>query len=342
MAVSAPATTPDGGNGTYQYIRNFGLLVTDSNQNTLDLSALRCKFSIKRSSNETPNTADIRVYNLASETANQIQQNFSQNYTLVPGTATLKLSGKSGTVIIQGGYDSNHGVVFAGNIKQVIVGRESATDTFLDLICGDGDFAYNFAIVKNTVAKGASQSQIFSQLTTPMMGLGLTLGTSQPALLPGLLPRGKTMYGMSKDYLGVLARQNEVTWSIQNETITTAPMNGYTPGETVILTSKTGMVGAPQQTSIGINVVCLMNPNINPGRAIKIDQASVQGLKIDLSNKVDPANLPTPLNLDGVYFVLVVEQQGDTRGLEWYSKLICLSIKPTTNPLNSISVNYGP
>ena len=60
-AASGAAAAPQ---QNYQYLRNFSLIISDSNFNGIDLSALHCKFSIKRSSNMTPNCADIRVYNL--------------------------------------------------------------------------------------------------------------------------------------------------------------------------------------------------------------------------------------------------------------------------------------
>ena len=324
MAANATVTTTNVSdpNNNLQYRRAFSLFVTGTNLDGLDLSELHCKFSVKRSSNMTPNCADIRVYNLDNDTALKIKQQYKQ-------------------VIIQGGYDSNFGVIFKGNIKQVIIGRESATDTFIDLNCGDGDLAYNYAVVKAAI-KGASQDAIFNQIAQPMYSLGLNLGSNQPPFSPSLLPRGKTMFGNSRDYLRVFSQQNSLTWSIQNEQVSFIKQQGYAPGVSVILTSKTGMIGTPQQTNIGVNVVCLINPNINPGRTIKIDNASVAQLKIDLGNPKDPVNLAPPLTADGVYYVLVIEQTGDNRGIDWYSKLICCTVNPSSNPINSVPVSYGP
>ncbi len=311
-----------GGQAGLQYMRNFNLLVTGTNIDGLDLSALRCKFSIKRSSNMTPNCADIRVYNLDQDTALKIKSQYTR-------------------VILQAGYDTNYGVVFKGNIKQVIIGRESGTDTFVDLNCGDGDLAYNYAIVKGAV-KSASQAAILSQITQPMGEYGTTVAPAQPTLSPTTLPRGKTFWGNSRDYMREFASQNGLTWSIQNEQISFIKQQGYAPGQSVVLTSKTGMIGTPQQTQIGVNVGCLINPRINPGRTIKIDNASVAALKIDLGNPKDPVNLAPPLNADGVYYVLVVEHTGDTRGVDWYSKLICVTVNSSVNPINSVPVSYGP
>lgn len=328
MAVSPAVSIPNSNivaasYGTLQYIRKFNLVVTDTNFNAVDLSALHCKFSIKRSSNQTPNSADIRVYNVDTNTALLIQQQFTQ-------------------VILQGGYNSNFGVVFRGNIKQVILGHESQVDSFIDLNCGDGDLAYNFAIVNTSIKKGSSQNDQFNQLAATMSPLGTGVAPNQPSLNGQVLPRGKVMWGNSKDHMRRLAKTNGQTWAIQNEQIQFVPMQGYTPGTTIVLTSKTGMIGTPQQTNVGVNVQALMNPNIQPGRPIKIDNASVAALKIDLGNPNDPANLAPPLNADGVYFPLVIETTGDTRGLDWYSKVICCTINPASNPINSVPVSYGP
>lgn len=306
-----------------QYRRHFSLIVFGTNLQGLDLSPLHCTFSVKRSSNMTPNCADIRVYNLDQNTALQIKKQYKQ-------------------VILQGGYDSNFGVIFRGNIKQVIIGRESATDTFIDLNCGDGDLAYNYAVVNTSIAAGSSMADQLKQITAPMSALQTTLGTNQPDYQPTILPRGKTLWGGSKDFLRTFAQQNGLTWSIQHEQVQFIHQQGYAPGEAVVLTSKTGMIGTPQQTNIGVNIVCLMNPLIQPGRRVKIDNKSVLALKIDLGNPNDPVNLAPPLTADGVYYPLVIEQQGDNRGIDWYTKLICCTVNPSSNPINSVPVSYGP
>lgn len=316
-----PVTDPNSG---LQYHRKFQLIVEDPNFNGLDLSQLHCKFTVKQLGIQTPNCADIRVYNLSADTALAIKKQFTK-------------------VTIQGGYDSNFGVIFTGNIKQAIIGRESQTDTFLDLNCGDGDLAYNFAVVNQTIAAGSSQADQTTQVMNSMNALGVKLAPNQTqALKTFKLPRGKTLWGGSKDYLRTISKQNGQTWSIQNSLVAFVPQNAYAPGETVILTSKTGIIGTPQQTNYGVNVVCLMNPLIHPRRTIKIDNASVAQLRVDLGNPKDPVNLAPPLTADGVYYVLVVEQTGDNRGIDWYSKLICCTTNASAPYIGSVPTNYGP
>jgi hypothetical protein len=306
---------------TQQYLRTCQLIVFGNDLSGLDLSALRIKFSVKRSDTMTPNVADIRVYNLEEQTALRIRKEFTK-------------------VVLQAGYEGNFGVIFQGNIKQVILGRESATDTFIDIIAGDGDRAYNFAIVNATIAKGSTQRDQVNAAVSSMAPKGVDAG-HLGEMPTEKLPRGKTMYGNARNYLRDAAQTSQSSWSIQDEKVTFVKKKAYLPGERVVLTSKTGMIGTPQQTNEGVNVKCLLNPNIKIASRVEIDNKSIQQFKINLSIPNSAANIPAPLTADGVYYVLVVEHTGDTRGIEWYSSLICLNIDVTTNPINSVQVGYG-
>lgn len=321
MAVFSKTVQDSSDDSGFQFGRVIKLLVFGSDLDGLDLSALRIKFSVKRSDTMTPNVADIRVYNLDLETALQIKSEFKK-------------------VILQAGYEGNFGVIFQGNIKQVILGRESATDTFIDIVAGDGDRAYNFAVVNTTIAAGATAEDQINAAIGAMSDKGVDAGHIGE-MPTDQLPRGKVMYGNSKDYLRDIAQTTNKAWSIQDEKVTFIPKKSFLPGEAVVLTSKTGMIGTPQQTNEGVNVKALLNPMIKIGGRIKLDNASIAAFKINLSVPNSAANIPAPLTADGVYYVLVAEHQGDTRGVEWYTSLICLNMDITTNPVNSVQVGYG-
>lgn len=315
-----------------QYLRNCKLLVYGTNFDGLDLSNLRIKFSVKKSDSQTPNIADIRVYNVAAETALSMLINLSP-----PTGVTLATRGR---VVLQAGYNSNFGVIFQGNIKQVILGRESATDTFVDIIAGDGHNAYNYAIVNATVAKGSDQTAQINAAVTATTQQGVTLG-HVAGVPPNKLPRGKVMYGNAKNYLRAVSQNIGQTWSIQNEKVTFVPKTSYLPGTAIVLTSKTGLIGTPQQTNEGVNVKCLLNPNIQIGGRINIAEATIADFRIDLSNPNSPANIAPPLTQDGTYYVLVIEHSGDTRGTDWYSTILGINMNITTNPFNAVQTSYS-
>lgn len=304
-----------------QWLRKCTLLVSDRNGEGLDLSLLRIKFNVKRSDTQTPNMAEIRVYNLTEETAQRIQKEFSK-------------------VVLQAGYEDNFGVIFQGNVKQVIRGRESATDTFIDIIAGDGDLSYNYAVVNTTLAAGAGHSEQVNAAVGAMTKTGGTTSGNIGDMPPQKLPRGKVMYGMARDYLRQTGETTNKTWSIQDGKVQYVPVTSYLPGEAVVMTSKTGMIGTPSQTNEGINLECLINPKLKIGGRVQLNNKDIARLKIDLGKPLSPANIPAPITADGVYYILVIEHRGDTRGQEWYSKLTCLNLNITTNPINAVQVGY--
>lgn len=294
-------------------------------RNGLDLSQFRIKFSVKRSDSPVPNTADIIVYNVDFESALRIQREFTQ-------------------VTLQAGYPGNFGVIFQGNIRQVIIGRESATDTFINIIAGDGDRAYNFAIVNTSLAKGSKASDQINTAITAMTEKGVTEGFVDD-LPVNELPRGKVMFGSAKKFLRNIAKTTERSWSIQDGKVNFVYRTAYLPGEQVVITSKTGMIGTPQQTNEGVNVKCLLNPNIQIAGRVYLDNENIQIQKLNLEQiaaargdvKAINALQPRKLNASGSYRVYVLEHQGDTRGTEWYTSLICLDIDISANPNNSVT-----
>jgi hypothetical protein len=305
-------------NSAQQYLRKITLLVSTDSGKALDLSQLRIKFSVKQSSAETPNAAEIRVYNLSAETAIQVQSEFKN-------------------VILQAGYNGNFGVIFQGNIKQVIIGRESQQDTFIDIIAGDGDLAYNFAIVNTSLAAGSTQNDQIAAAVASMAKLGVTAGGNSTVKSGVRRPRGKVMFGNSRNYLREAAATTRNAWSIQNGQIVYVPIASYLPGTAVLITDQTGMIGTPQQTTQGVNVKTLLNPFIKISGRIQLDNKTVQLLKVNLTlTPGSTTNVATKLSSNGIYFVLAVEHNGDTRGIEWYTNVICLYVDSTTVFTNSV------
>lgn len=296
-------------NESQQYIRRCNLIVADAKGNGLDLSNLRIVFKIKKSDAQTPNTAEIRVYNLAKETASQIRKEFS-------------------TVLLQAGYDRNYGTIFAGNIKQVRLGRENGTDSYIDIAAGDGDDAYNFAVVNSTLSSGATQQDQINSAASSMSGKAVKQG-SITGVESNKLPRGKVMYGMARDYLRQSASATETSWSIQDGKIQFVKLTGLLPSQAVLLNSKSGLIGTPEQTNDGITVKCLLNPQLKIAGRVKIDQENIAEAQLPDTSKKDTVNKPVAIEDDGFYRLLTVEHSGDTRGNEWYSNLVCLGIDAT-------------
>lgn len=322
--MSNPGTQdPNSPQSHDQWIRKVGLIVSGGGEG-LDLSELRVQFQVRQSDFETPNNAVIRVFNPSANTAQRIRKEFTE-------------------VTLQAGYQNGaYGIIFQGTIKQVLSGRNSQTETYLDIFAGDSDALYNFGMANQSIAAGTDpKAQI--ALLSKQMGAQVGDVTFNTGLQANI--RGKTMYGMARNMIRNLARSGGATWSLQNGKVTVIPLTGYAKGEAVVINSQTGMVGLPQQTEEGIRVTCLLNPKIVIGTQVQIDQSAVQRAGLNqFSGQIQQAaffnadqtqvaqllqnNFP-PVTNDGFYYVMVAEHEGDTRDNDYYTTLTCLSVNKT-------------
>lgn len=298
---------------TQQYLRAFSLVVADADKG-LDLSQLHVKFSIKQWDLQTPNTCQVRVYNVSDDTAKGVQKEFSR-------------------IVLQAGYeDGDLATIFDGTLVQVRGGHESNVDSYLDLSGADGDAAANFAVVNAALKAGSSFADRVAALAKAMEPHGVTLGYVAP-MPAGTLPRGKTMAGMARDHLRDIAFATDTAWSIQNGQLQFVANTGSLPGEAIDLNSASGLIGFPEQTQDGIQVKCLLNPQIKIGGLIKINNADIQQAQLNLSiqGAAQNAFLPSIAD-DGLYRVIVCEHSGDTRGNEWYSDIIAIAMGQGVTP----------
>lgn len=292
-----------------QYLRAWSLTVSNSNGDGLDLSPLKIRFAVRQADIQTPNSAYVKIYNLSETTRTRILQNEFTRVTLTAGY-----------------QDVNTGLVFDGSIKYHTRGRDNATDVYVELMCADGDPAYNWATILDnagTLAAGSVPGDQVAAALQAMNSFGITEGFISD-MGATALSRGKVMYGMARDVLRTLTRTYGVSWSIQNGKLQIVNLKSYLPGQAVVLTSATGLIGMPRQELDGIHIRCLMNPNIKCGQLIKLDNASIIGFLGSPIYTYNPGLLPEIAD-DGVYRTYVIDHTGDTRGQEWYTDLICLS-----------------
>lgn len=311
--------------GQTQFGRKATLLVSRFEQadggpgSTIDLSQLHFRFRTAQQDVESPNNCTIRVFNLSEDTVQRITK---EEYS---------------RVILQAGYeDSGAGTIFDGTIKQFKKGRENATDTYLDILAADGDLAYNFATVNMTLAAGSNPGQRITAVLGEMAKKGVNRGDIM-AFTGGVLPRGKVLFGMARALLRQETQTQGATWNIENGRINVTPLEGYRPGEAVVLSSLTGLVGLPEQTNEGVHAKCLLNPRLGVGSLVRIDNKSVNQLLQQNPNAAPIAfnqyaglQLLASVATDGLYRLYVVEHEGDTRGQAWHSHLIGLSVNPAT------------
>ena len=303
-ALAPTAATTTAG---LQYLRRAQLTIGTDSGDALDVSQLRLRFSIAAGDVQTPKTLDARVYNISDATAQLIQTE----------GAPVRLSVGYG--------DGALSTIFNGNVMFLRRGRENPVDTYLDLVCADGDAAYIGAVVNTTLAAGHTPADVATAACTKMNPYGVTLDDTS-ALPATSAPRGRAIYGMARSTLRDVTKSTDTSWHVEDGSLKIMPAVGYRSDEAVVLTSATGMIGIPQQTPDGIVVRALLNPKFRIGGKLQIANKDIQQARVGTSvqEKTGAAFLPR-ISEDGFYRILLVQHRGDTRGEEWFSDLICIA-----------------
>jgi hypothetical protein len=295
-----------------QFGRKVGLYVGTSSKG-LDLSALEIQFKTCANDFNAPNIAYIRVFNPSPQTVGQIEKEFD-------------------TVSLQAGYEEgNYGIIFQGTIMQVRTGKLENVTRFIDIKAADADLFHSFGVVNISVAPDTAQKDVLNKMKPALEANGVTIDpVTFQALTPsgGILPRGKVLHGMGKNYISTLADKANARWYIENGVLKIVPLTGYLQGEAVVINSQTGLIGVPEATENGIYVKTLLNPKIQVGNTVKLNNAEI------IKNQVNQQGFPTyqstsffaSLSPDGLYTVMVKEHTGGNRTNPFYTDLVCLAI----------------
>lgn len=260
-----------------QFGRQFQLDIIGKSD-TLVINNLRISFDIDKTINEKPNPATIRVWNLNRSHLNQI------------------LSGAFDKVALSVGYQTLT-QIYSGDITKASVQRHDL-DFILTLECADGFRAYTQARITSTLKSGSNDEQILTELskTLPNVNLGTVEVTNKRKL-----PRGKVMNGDTRELLNRLARNSGADWSIQDGELVFLPKNKVLKAEAILISQETGMVNAPEHTDDGLELQCLLNPQL------------VIGGLVEVKSILDYFN--------GQYKVVKLLHSGDAMEGDWLSKM---------------------
>jgi len=295
-----------------QWLRAYELTIGKGGGEGIKTNELKVSFEIKKGDTESPNEATIKVWNLSDNTLQRAMKEFDR-------------------VILQAGYQSNYGLIYDGNIIGKRIIHENGVDIILELTCGDGDEAYTNAVINKTLKAGAKPEDTVKEVVNSFKKYDVQSGEIPTFKDQKELPRGKVFFGMARKYIRQAANTTDTSWSIQDGKMTMVEHDGYMSGEAVVLTSATGLVGAPEQTNDGINIRCLLNSKLRVNGRIKIDNESVQMAKKEIGKDAKKQDKqPTALDADGFYRILQIKYIGDTRGQDWYCDMVCVSIDDTS------------
>jgi hypothetical protein len=312
------------GRVTDQWLRYCQITIDDGGE-PLNVSDLRCRFKLTPLPLLTPAIGEIKITNLSA----------------ARGRAIAKKEYKR--ITIDAGYQDGHGIIFKGNIIQGVYRRENPTDTLTTIIAADGDHGHNFATVSTKHAPGSTPQDHFNTAVQALGQFGITKGYIGIDLSTPKYPRAVSLWGMAADVLRTIAKSKDAMVFYDREQVTMIPRKGSRPDSAIILNSHTGLIGMPTQTTDGIFARCLINPMIRRGSTVKINQADIQGGIAEISaqsNNEIGLGMLADIASDGLYTVMKIDIEGDTRGNPWYMDLAMWG-KNSAPPPKSSLLPYG-
>jgi hypothetical protein len=271
---------------------------------------IRIQFEVTETVGRTPNTADIKIYNLTQDHENRIKGEFDD-------------------VILNAGYAGAAVLLFRGNIRHSFAHRVD-NDHLTEIDAADGDKDFRKGTVNFTLAAGSSPSQLVDHI----VGGFASVKRGHVDIKDRKRVRGRVYSGMARDHLDDIAEENDANWSFQRGKLDIVPADSTLPGEAIVINAATGMVGSPELSDKGITVKCLLNPRIKCNGKIWLDNNDLKE-KIFKEREKKPGAKPRKasakkalarLDPDGIYKVIKVVHKGDNRGNDWQSEVLCIRL----------------
>lgn len=264
-----------------------------------DFSAQDVSFSVKKTTEKDPNTAEIKVYNLSRETRAKLQD-----------VAT--------PVMLSAGYEGNVGVIFSGETKTISHEQEGA-DVVTTLVCGDGSRAYRFARANFTLGPGTSNVDVLKRLADTFVAEGAGRGNLDQFLASTAFkrityPRGFTASGLTREIFDQVLRSSRtsksekdaLTWSFQNQAIQVITSSGTFNALGPLLSADTGLIGSPKVSA----------PEKLKGRHV-VEATSLLVHQVVCGGAVSVRSR----DVTGEFKIRRLEHKGNNAGADWYTEM---------------------
>ncbi len=290
--------------GQVLYGRRYRILVSNKQGIALDVSDLHVQFDIQIVINQTPPFSTITIYNLNPET-----ENFILNY--------------GDRVTVEAGYvGTQYGLIFDGDIIEPIRDKPDNVTYRLTLNCLAANRQLNNAFAAFTLNRGQSARSIVESLASKAT-VPTPLGDLSPMLSTAQLPRGKTVFGLTREYLRQIAQANNTAFYAGHDgAINLLHASDPPKGEIITLNPSSGLIGQPSQQNLGVSFQSLLNPAFQINTMVHISNDLIQAQTYQIGSSTTS---PRQLDAAGIYRVIGVEHVGDTRDTDWYTNCTTVS-----------------
>ena len=279
------------------YRRQFELFI--SNKDIPFIAAtndrqFKITFSILQDFSGFNSYADIAVYNLSRDTEGQVFK-------------------KGEYVGFRAGYVDTIDYIFKGEIVNIIREKQGG-NRVTRLICKGGAVSQERSTINKSFEGGVSP-QTLCRACAEALGFPIIISDADfPEVSPYLY--GYHLTGDPKVKLNQLAKSHNFQWIIDKDKLVIVGKTSSRKGAVTIVSTSTGMVGVPEITEIGTDVVVRLNPTLKIGGQFEVKSEFVQ---VNYSN-IYFQDVPETLG-QGIYTIQKLQFDGDSYGDVWDTKI---------------------
>ena len=253
-------------------------------KDNIEIKKLRIIFTIKKSMENSPSTASIKVYNLSKEKWN-----------------SLTSKHKEMRVTLYAGYLNNLTMLYSGDVTNASYTREG-TDWVGSIETGDGAMANSDAFVNVSCEENSGILNAANTMLESFNKNGVNIENAKTAL-SGMIGSiktyaGRVFNGSASKELEDLCQTNGHRMYVNNSELKIIPYDSPDSDKAIHLTPLNGLIGSPKELKEGIAFDTLLIPGMDIGSLVAIDSYEI----------------------NGAYTINNIEYKGDTFGGEWGCK----------------------
>lgn len=214
---------------------------------------ITCQFDINLGSYQAANAATFQFINLSPTIQAKLWLD------------RFEIGKKYVVIRFYAGYGETMPLVFQGYLQECLSERPSGSTEWITTMNGfEGGHLYQYGFINTTIAKGTTLADIVNYMIE--QDKDVKLGYITPDLPP--LPRNRTFIGQTMDILGREYGGYEVF--IDKGKLNILGDNDVIPGEILVITDDSGLLGSPRRSNVFTEVTTLFEPGVRVGQAISI------------------------------------------------------------------------
>lgn len=194
----------------------------------------------------------FKLYNLAPDVRAKLwKDNFNQK--------------KYVTMWVYAGYGDNTPLIFKGDILECYSYRQSGDTNYITTIkSDDGSYLFQYGMANRTFNEGTEFDNILKTLLAEIPQY--KVGYITPSIKP--LKRNQTFIGQTMDLLGREYGGYQIF--IDKGELNILDTNDVVPGDLLVLTAESGLLGSPRRENLYLEVDVIFEPRIKIGQAIEL------------------------------------------------------------------------